>query len=225
MFNFCLVFGENDQLVSSYPDLNLNVEDIEDDDQSIHLKAFKSQENDKIIQLNKTEDFKYLKWYSFGNPTLIETRTRNKKRNEDLFHLTQEGFYTYIQMLTDKQRNLFTQSVKRTYKIDVDTKQIENLVLTSFICKILLNDTKKIELVGEVTSLLNFPLRLDFDYQKGTKERDLFDKRYSKSNQSPLKLTCQVSSNQYNKNISFLTENHLVKESTKIVSLGILFKM
>ncbi len=105
----------------------------------------------------------------------------------------------------------------------MDKNQIENVVLTSFICKILLNDKNKIELVGEVTSLTNFPLRLDFDYQKGTKERDLFDKRYSKSNQSPLKLTCQVSSNQFNKNISFLTEKHLIKESTKTVPLGILF--
>jgi hypothetical protein len=205
----------------TFSDLKVNV--VENGG-SIKIEAFKSYQNDRIIRMNKNESFKDLKWYSIGNPSLIESSTK-KNKNETLFHFAQPGFYTFINFLTEQHRKVLAEAVKRKYKIDINPNQIENMVLSKFNCDLLfLDENSKTELHGEVSIFDKFPLLLYFDYPFGPNERDLFLKKYSQINKSHLKLKCHVSTKGYKKHFTLLNDKYLDKESIKSVKIGMPYK-
>ena len=199
----------NKMFFHTYPDINAY---YFEDGHSIQLEAFKSFDNQEILQHRNS--CKNLKWFSLGDPTLIAVKS-NKNKNESLFTFTPEGFYTHIQMLTDKQRKVLAETVNYKNNIDVDSNQFENIILTNLTCDIVLYDNKtKVRLSGEVSTFNKFPLRLNFDYPTETKERELFKKRYSIINNNVLILKCHLAKTEFKKTITLLTDKHL------IVSLG-----
>jgi hypothetical protein len=192
-----------------YPDLKAY---YKEDGHSIQLEAFKAFGNDKILQYNKS--CKHLKWFSLGEPTLKITKSKISKI-ESLFHFIPEGFYTYIQMLTNQQRQVLSEEATKQYKINIESNQIESMILSNLTCKIVLYDKmNKIELHGEVSTFNKFPLFLFFEYPAETNKSDLFKKRNSILNQNTLNLKCHASSKDYKKDLILLTNQDSVKKES-----------
>lgn len=113
-----------------------------------------------------------------------------------MFTFRQEGFDVSIEMLTNKQRSLFKDIVKRKYNIDVKQEQIVSLIPSKFECQtIFYKDAEKILINGKVTQLTRFPLKLSFFAPLKTKERMYFEERL-KQEQDYLNLdiTCEINS-------------------------------
>ena len=168
--------------------IDLTVSYIEND-HTVELEAFKSHKNDLILMKNSTKA--KLRWYSLGNPTLVSINSASG----DLFQFTPQMFYTHVEMLTDRHRQLFVQTIKEEYEIDVQPKQIENIILTKFVCDLALNheNEDKSILRGEVSSFQKYPLELHFEYQKEQKDRNIFMKHYSEIEKYPLIFKCELS--------------------------------
>ena len=151
--------------------------DVEENDNQLHLQAFKSKSNDEIIDRNKINEFSRLKWVSIGNPRFIKTSNVNQKNVSQIFHFNDEGFYAFVEMLTKKQKNLFSNAIKRKYGTNVSSDQIVNLVLSKFECTLPMRDGAQTILIkGEVDEFYSIPLRLMFAAPLGSTERQLFQK-------------------------------------------------
>ena len=116
--------------------------DFVQDGEVIQLTAFKSPENDPILDGKKSENYGKLKWYSIGYPMLVKTKSKD---NEFFFHFTPSGFYARIQMLTNEQRRLFIEEVKHVYNISIRMNQIDHLILSSLKCSIKMHEETEIE--------------------------------------------------------------------------------
>ena len=58
-----------------------------------------------------------------------------------LFIFTRDGFYTFVNMLTDEHRVVFKDLVKSKFQIDVELSQFINLIPAKFDCTMkLIND-------------------------------------------------------------------------------------
>jgi hypothetical protein len=154
----------------------------------IQLVAYKSSQNDKILAGNSSNFYKKLKWYSIGNSILIVNKAGN------LFQFLRSGFSANIKMLTLEHKKTLAQSIKDIYNIDVGLYQIENLILSSFVCYIPLHDKQdKVNIKGEVSSFEKFPLRIDFEAPIESKEINLFNKSLEESTDN-IQLKCELSS-------------------------------
>ena len=136
----------------------------------IHLEAFKTTENDKIIQNQSAHDYGKLKWKSIGDPSLLQI-SRARKKNSSSFNWYRTkitGFFIEVSMLNQYHRELFKKEIISKYKIILDEKQIEHLVASSIKCSIDLicpykNTTRITRLIGKVENYRVFPLRIEFD--------------------------------------------------------------
>ena len=141
------------------------------------IEAFKSTLNDKILHESDNDVLKYrqLNWYSIGFPVFVPV-------SEKLFTFTPEGFYAHVNMLTNSHRLMFKEMIKRKYNIEVSNNQIGNIPLELFECSIFLFDEStnaKYLINGQVKDFRQFPLKLQFDFSINTKERGIFEKRFS----------------------------------------------
>jgi hypothetical protein len=151
--------------------------DVDENDNQLHLQAFKSKSNDEIIEKNKIKEFSRLNWVSIGKPKLIKTSNINQKNVTQIFHFNDVVFYAFIEMLTKKQRQMLLEAVKRKYSIDVEIDQIVSLVLSKFECSLPLRDGIRTRLIkGEVEEFYSTPLRLSFPAPLDSIERKLFQK-------------------------------------------------
>ena len=150
----------------------------------IQLEGFKWEKNDEILIENKTKNFGRLKWFSLGDPVLVEI----KSATDRFFQYSSRGFYTYIQLLTDEQKKLLANQAKILYHIEIDYRQILNTPLTSFECSIRLNETS---IKGFVKLFTNFPLRMDF---RASKDEIDFLKKSLNDNDFEFDLECEVKS-------------------------------
>ena len=95
------------QISQESSDFDLNTPDLttsyETDQKQFQIEAYKSSFNDKLIQKNQTDFHKQLKWVSLGNPILIKTTQNNIS---SLFHDSSDGFYTFIQILSNHEREI-----------------------------------------------------------------------------------------------------------------------
>lgn len=166
---------------------------------TIQLEAFKSSYNDAILSKKNTSEYGKLNWVSLGNPTLIKTANIRNRSISNIFHFSTEGFYTYVEMLTEQQRLTLLQSIKNKYQIDVSIDQIVNLGLSRFQCNLnLFSNNIKMVLIGEVTEFQTFPLRMNFWAPVNSKERLAFQKRLLETESeeyADLILGCEIASN------------------------------
>ena len=173
------------------------------------LEAYKSNGNDNILKENTSLNYNKLRWFSIGYPLLVKTKISNN--NENLFHFNPRGFSVSIQMLTNEHKKLLVEEVKRKYKIAIELKQIDNLYLSTFTCKITIfnpsNSTQFSDLPGAVSSFRTYPLRLDFKVHKGSNELEWFNRSLAES--ESVQMDCDVSSKNLNfsRKFSLYTEN------------------
>ena len=173
------------------PDLTVTVETKT----GIHqLEAYKSVDNDKIIRDKATAQVSQLFWVSVGRPTLVKTPTKSNASMTAIFHNSNFGFTTYIQMLTPDQRKELAVTAKNKYRLDVTEKQILNLILSKFECSLTMFDEagNKYLWIGNVHEFREFPLRMDFLARPRSIERKLFEELLRDS--SDLRFMCNMAS-------------------------------
>lgn len=195
-------------IVFSLPDL---VTDYDTDDGSVHLEAFKSFASDKILKEEPINARKYgqLMWVSIGDPILSKSKALSTQQPK-LFHFSDSGFFTKVEMLTNKQRDIFMDIVKQKYDIDLKTNQIVNLILSRFECTLQsVHNNEKFFLKGVVTQMHQFPLRLNFEAPIGTKDRNLIELAVQQmGDQLDLTMNCQLAA-----------MGRVVRENSLIISL------
>ena len=109
------------QISQESSDFDLNTPDLttsyETDQKQFQIEAYKSSLNDKLFENNQIGFHKQLKWISLGNPQT----TQNKI--SCLFHDFSDGFYNFIQILSNYGREIANQA-KELYGIVVKKYQI-----------------------------------------------------------------------------------------------------
>jgi hypothetical protein len=197
--------------IDHFPDLTTI---YTDQDSSSQLEAFKSNKNDQFLKNNQSNA---LKWYSIGIPTLIETKSKINK-NGSLFHFTNERFYTHVEMLNNQHRKQFVDEVEKKYKIKVGLNQIENLIISSFICELIIFDGESgVKIRGKVSDFKNFPLRLNFEYSLRDKERKVFKNRFEEIDENKIfELKSEISFGEFKKEFILSTEKYLIKSTKEV---------
>lgn len=176
------IFFNNSDLRTSY----------ELDDSQLQLEAFKSRFNDELFEKKETDFHTKLRWVSIGNPVFIKTTQNNISR---LFHESLDGFYTFIRVLSNLERELLADKAKEIYKLNISKEQILNLPLITFQCFLNIPNyiAKNKVFIGKVHRFNQNPLRLDFSAAKDTQERLIFEELLLKSNENlDLNLDCKV---------------------------------
>ena len=109
------------------------------------LEAYRSIKNDPILLAFSNEQnsvnfgkISQLHWMSIGLPTFV--RMSHVWRDTELFHETNDGFSTHIQMLTLEHRKELASVARTKYNLNITSDQITNLVLSKFECKLKLFD-------------------------------------------------------------------------------------
>ena len=106
---FQFVQSQNDAKIQfSLVDITI---DIKENDQMIHLQAWKSVNNNDIINSLKAQDYEKLSWVSLGNPTLKKTKAINKDGISQVFHYNNDKVYAFVEMLTDNQKLIIVDAV------------------------------------------------------------------------------------------------------------------
>jgi hypothetical protein len=118
------------------------------DGERFSFEVFYTKENENILERKDEKKYKFLKWYSIGQPVLIESLGSLRSKRIKLFHFTNKGFYATIQILSDDQKELIIKEIKKVYKIDIKINQIDTLKLNKFECGIKFRDDD-----GEVLSI------------------------------------------------------------------------
>ena len=181
------------------PDLTAVVDTMSGEFQ---LEAFKWSKNDQILeklgQLSNvgapTSISTELRWVSIGYVTFVKTTDPKHPNTTNLFHTTEDGFTTYIDMLSPAHRNVLAEVAKKKYRVDVTGDQIFHLILSKFECSRKMYDKStgaKYLLKGEVSGFHHFPLQMDFEAPHGSIERRLFNKELDGEGRSR-KFNCRV---------------------------------
>jgi hypothetical protein len=173
---FKLVLSRNDAKIEfSLVDITI---DIKENDQIIHLQAWKSVNNNDIINSLKAQDYKKLSWVALGNPTLKKSKVINKNKTSQIFHYNNDIIYAFVEMLTNNQKLIIVDAIKNKYGFDtIDKSQVVNLILSRFDCSIKLKDGNRQRLMkGEVKNFYEYPLKLVFDAPIGSIHREIFEK-------------------------------------------------
>ena len=167
--------------------------DIKENDQIIHLQAWKSTNNDAIINSLNTQDYKKLKWVALGKPTLKKSQAINKDATSQIFHYNNDIIYAFVEMLTDSQKLIINEAIKKKYGFDkIDESQVVNLILSRFDCFLKLKDGNRQRLMkGEVKDFFEFPLKLIFDAPIGSIHREIFEK-LDENKALDLNLECEI---------------------------------
>ena len=86
-------------------------------DERLSFEVFHTKENENILERKDEKKYKFLKWYSIGQPVLIESLRSLRDKRISLFHFTNKGFYASIQILSDEQKELIIQEIKKFIKL------------------------------------------------------------------------------------------------------------
>ena len=180
--------GTNDEfskdIAFDLPDLTAVVDTMSGE---VQLEAFKWTKNDQILERlgQKNSDgattsiSTELRWMSIGYATFVKTADPKNPNKEEIFHETEDGFTTYIDMLSPVHRNVLAEVAKQKYRVDVTGDQIFHIILSKFECSRKMYDRTtggKYLMKGEVSRFRHFPLRMDFEAPPGSTERKLVGK-------------------------------------------------
>ena len=200
-------------LIFETPDLTI---DYPADDGIVHIEAYRTINNDHIIDNGQKEKYDQLKWVSYGSPKLIKMPSYENPSIYTLFHLTQTYFYVHFEMLTERDKEVLKNEVKRTKKIDVETASFVNLTPNDINCafNILNTYNKAVILKGKFYDLGTSIYQIRFLYEKGNEYRIAFeDYLKNQVNQEELHIDCKLTSGaQKQKTNTFtLTTNQINK--------------
>jgi len=121
-------------------------------------------------------------------------------------------------MLTSEQRKILSKTASEKYNLDIAPSQIAHLVLDNFECHI--NFGGKNDFIkGRVDHFRKFPLRMDFEAPKGSKEREVL-KPYLQQHSQDIKFKCRLSSVSHTVKI-----NTLAISSSEYQQMGIREKL
>jgi hypothetical protein len=146
-------------------------------DERFSFEVFHTKENENILERKDEKKYKFLKWYSIGQPALFESLRSLRDKRISLFHFTNKGFYATIQILSDEQKELIIQEIKKVHKIDIKINQINELKLNNFECGIELRDDEGevLNINGFVKSFKNVgEFKIDFQAANNSMEYKLF---------------------------------------------------
>jgi hypothetical protein len=146
-------------------------------DERSSFEVFHTKENENILERKDEKKYKFLKWYSIGQPVLIESLRSLRDKRISLFHFTNKGFYATIQILSDEQKELIIQEIKKVHKIDILKNRIDELKLNKFECGITIpNDEGDVlNINGTVMSFLSISeLKINFQATNNSLEYKTF---------------------------------------------------
>lgn len=215
-FSFTALYCDSNinDIVFKLPDIIAEYGPIDD---RIILKAYKSSNNDMIINSSHASNFGKLNWISIGQPKLV-TSLNKKKHSHELFNFLPEGFYIYIQMLTNEHRSILQEKINQTYKILVQNNQIVSLIPSRFECKLVFyQDDSKFLLIGKANQFNKLPIGIFFYAPRNSKERKALEKRISEDGSDlNLDFDCEV-----NKQGQAYRTNTLAINGEQLSQLGI----
>jgi microcystin-dependent protein len=198
---FCSFLLINNGMVSSQSDGKISFKlvditiDVEENDNQIHLQAFKSELNDGILDKHNVTEFKKLQWVSLGNPKFTITSNIRKKNKSQIFHFNHEGFYVFVEMLTNVHKQLIVNAIKEKKDASVKMNQITNMILSRFACSYSVSDGPRTYLItGEVGNFYEYPLKLMFATSIDSIERQIFQKILFSNQQedADLNFKCEI---------------------------------
>ena len=190
----------------SLPDL---ITTYKEDGRVFQLQAFKSFKNSETIT---DENFGKQKWFSIGRPRLIESKMGKQKKS--IFHKNSNGFYAYIEMLTEEQKEILAKTAQKKFNIKkIDSDQIKNLLLSYFKCTIKLfteNDTPLSEVKGNVVTFDEFPLLIEF-MANNREIKEFYNHLNENEEANSVKLDCEIKAEGFIKNIILDTKKSSIR--------------
>ena len=140
-----------------------------DNNKAYHIEAFRSTNNDKIIENSKTNQYGRLEWHSIGSPLLtnISSSKNSTLSFANLFQITPSGFSVFIEFLNEAHKRAIIDKIKSKYAIDVKTSQIYQLKFSELTCliDIICENEEWIKLKGSIKIFTKFPLEIKFNEQ------------------------------------------------------------
>jgi hypothetical protein len=176
--NVPITSSSSEDYIFSLPDI---ITDFKNDKgQKIKLEAFKTRNNDVIINGNSQDKYGQLQWVSLGHPKLLIGT------NGQYFEFNHQHLHAKISMLTDEHISLLKHKIQSKYRQlksegSIENNQIVDMPLSEFKCKLKVEcSEKEIALIGHVKNYKEFPLTLYFSMDKFKKfkmciERHLFN--------------------------------------------------
>jgi hypothetical protein len=139
--------------------IKINVEGV------VHsIEAFKPIKNDQILTKKDETNYANLIWYSYGYPTILASD------NQSPFYFNSKGFYIQVETLTKQHRSLIINELETKYSIELNDNQVKNLIPSKFECKLEIECDQFYYLDGQVANTLDFPLKVNFNVSKSSKE-------------------------------------------------------
>jgi hypothetical protein len=108
---------------------------VRDDGTNVRLDAYKTAKNEALMSSGQFSD---LRWVSFGKPEIV------KLNNQNLFNFQSKlSFSLYFEMLTNRDKEVLADEVKRAKGIAVDSSQFLDIDSNTIECTIELYDLKE----------------------------------------------------------------------------------
>jgi len=186
---------------------------VRDDGMKIRLDAYKTKNNAALLE---QQQFSGLRWFSLGQPEIVKINTQT------MFEFTKLSFNLQFEMLTNRDKELLADEVKRAKGFTVDKIQFSDIDTNTIECYVELYDIKeqKISILkGKVFNLNKSPYEVEFKYPIGSRERKLFEDEI-KEEPLNLKFKCTATAGaQIKKSNTFtitLQESNDIKLSDKL---------
>lgn len=164
----------------------------------VHLEAFKSSENDRILKEDNQTKYTELNWYSLGSPKFFKTLCVAANKTF-LFHFSGRGFHTFSDSLKQSHRRILAQHASSKYSIPISPNQIKPIPISKVECVIYFNESvtnRTMMIRGTGTNLDSGMPRLNFQAPSDTYERIAFENR--NNNSQPLNVECHMWSGEVN---------------------------
>ena len=117
IISYLIVFGS---VVFSANSEDVMIETIDitfeyrDNNKAYHIEAFRSTNNDKIIENNLTNQYGRLEWHSIGSPLLANlSLSKNSSLSfVNLFQIIPSGFSVFIEFLNEAHKRAIIDKIK-----------------------------------------------------------------------------------------------------------------
>ena len=180
--------------------IKINVEGV------VHsIEAFKPIQNDQILTKKDETNYANLIWYSYGYPTILASD------NQSPFYFNSKGFFIQVETLTKQHRSLIINELETKYSIELNDNQVKNLIPSKFECKLEIECDQFYYLDGQVANTLDFPLKVNFNVSKSSKEMKCLQDIVRES-EDDFNFDCFLSTHSQN-------SNNVIQNNSSLVSL------
>ncbi len=156
-----------------------------EDGSRVRLDAYQTKNNNGLMQSGQ---YSGLRWFSLGQPEIV------KVNPQSMFGFQKLSFWLEFEMLTNRDKEVLADEVKRAKGFPVVTAQFSDMDSNTIECFVELYDIQeqKISLLkGKVFNLNKPPYKVEFKYPIGSKERKLFEEEI-KTEPIDLEFKCTV---------------------------------